>query len=127
MSWYDATHRPQALITIGLVLYVAGVAVFAYAPLLPEPNPFQFVEMVVVGLSGFALIGLIGRLVKRHWPLWRRSYLVAGGVGTLTLLGFTAGEPGAPVWFQLVVSLFLLSGIIVGFGAHLEYGGDREP
>lgn len=123
MSW----HRPQALITIGLIFYALALAAFAYAPLLPEPNPFLPVEIAIVALSGLSLIGLLGRLVKHHWPMWRHAYLAIGGVGTLTLFAFVAGEQDAPVWFRLIMSLFILVGVIVGFGAHLQYGGDHEP
>ena len=123
MSW----HRPQALITIGLILYAVAIMLFAYAPLLPPPNSLLPVEIMIVVLSALALVGLVGRLVKHRWPLWKYAYLVVGGVGTLTLLGFVAGEQNAPVWFRLVISMFILSGVVVGFGAHLQYGGDHEP
>lgn len=120
-------HTPQSLITIGLIFYAVGLALFAYAPLLPEPNVLQPTEIAIVVLSLFSLIGLFGRLLKKHTLLWKYSYLVIGGVGTLALLAFTAADVDAPFWFKLVMSVFILSGVVVGFGAHLQYGGDHAP
>lgn len=108
-----------------LAVYSFGLAMFALLPLIPGPNPLLFIELVI-GIAGLlATAGLIGLIAtkRRDGPLRRWAFLLSGFAGFATFLGFSLAEEGASTLVKFVVGLFVWSGILGSWGAHLEYGG----
>lgn len=116
-AWYISTAA--------LAVYSFGLAMFALLPLLPGPNPLLFIE-AVIGISGMgAFLGLVSLIItrRRNGFLRRWAFLMAGFSGFATFLGFSLAEEGASTMVKFVVGLFVWSGILGSWGAHLEYGG----
>ena len=116
-AWYISTSA--------LAVYSFGLAMFALLPLIPGPNPLLFIELVI-GISGLlATTGLVALIVTRRKRgfLRRWAYLLSGFSGYATFLGFSLAEDAASTLVKFVVGLFVWSGILGSWGAHLEYGG----
>lgn len=111
------------VVTVGLIVYLMAVILFALTPILPEPNPLLLSEIIAASGATLAAMGLIFRLFFPSIRAGRWSYLIASVVGTLISLAFLVESTGANLPIRMLFLFFLWAGAMVALGAHLEYGG----
>lgn len=78
-------------------------------------------------LSALSLIGVVAHASTRiRLPLEEWSYLATGATGLLTLLVYESFATYVELNTRVTFGLFLVSGVVSAYAAHLIDGGKRE-
>lgn len=135
LAWHFV-RRPGTLLRAALagdlILVSIGIAAFALLPLFPSENPGGSVitpgEWAIAIFAMIGAYGLIGRVfTKPRVPMNEWAYLVTLFNTFLTFLIFVSLTETVSGEAKVVVSLFLWSGIVGSFAAHLVDGGPNPP
>lgn len=106
-------------------LALFNTAIIAFALLPPETIVIQ--EQVIMAMAALSLIGVVFHASARfHLPWEEWSYLLTGATGLLTLFAYEIFAQTDLSQFRITYGLFLLSGIVSAYAAHLIDGGKRE-
>jgi hypothetical protein len=102
-----------------------NIAIFTFA-LLP-PNTLVVQEWIIMTMAIFGLIGVVSHSSKNiKLPLENWAYLVTGATGLLTLFAYEIFAKSDASQYRITYGLFLVSGIVSAYAAHLIDGGKRE-
>jgi hypothetical protein len=105
-----------------LILFCLAVALFAYIP----PATFEFIEVVAVVGAALCSIGLFSQASNRlRLPGEQWAYLLTATLGVYVMLGFQT-QSDASFEQRILIGVFLLSGIVGAYAAHLVDGGRRR-
>ena len=107
-------------------LGIFNVAIFFFALIPPQTLVIQ--EQLIMVMAAISCIGLIGHASTRFkLPGESWSYLLTGATGLLTLGAYEFfAEDTISYQYRVTYGLFLLSGIVSAYAAHLIDGGKRE-
>jgi hypothetical protein len=123
----ETSHTVRASMSAALLLWCLALIVFALAPLSEESPEIEFNEWAVAGLAGLAVVGLIGRMLRRVvFPGDAWTYLLVGASGIYVLLVWNIQIQSVPFWTKTMINLFVLSGVLGGYSAHLADGGRKR-
>lgn len=106
-----------------LIVFNSALAMFAYTPLLPEPNPLLWIEIAIIVSSTLAIVGMIGNMVNLWHRLTRWSFLFTVFSTSLVVTGFVLGETEVAASLRIEILLFLIVGLLVSIHMHVGYGG----
>jgi hypothetical protein len=102
-----------------------NVAIFFFA-LLP-PNTLVAPEWLIMVLALLSLTGVISHATRKiNLPGENWAYLLTGATGLLTMFAYEIFAGSAAVQYRVTYGLFLLSGVVSAYAAHLIDGGKRE-
>ena len=106
-------------------LGIFNIAIFFFAWIPPQTLIIQ--EQVIMAMALFSFIGLISHAsIRVHLPGESWSYLLTGATGLLTLGAYEVLAQDISSQYRITYGLFLLSGIVSAYAAHLIDGGKRE-
>jgi hypothetical protein len=106
-------------------LALFNVAIFFFA-LLP-PSTLVVQEWVIMVLAVFSLIGVISHAsIHITLPGEDWAYLLTGATGLLTAFAYEIFVADDASQYRISYGLFLASGIVSAYAAHLIDGGKRE-
>jgi hypothetical protein len=120
-----AQLRWRWLLALDLGLFNLAIVTFALIP----PETIVLPEALMMGLSGFCMVGLVSYATPRfRLPGDQWSYLLTGFIGLLSFLSYEAlvGDD-VPLAYRVGVGLFMLAGSASGYAAHVIDGGRRSP
>jgi hypothetical protein len=105
----------RVVITVALMFYCAGIVITALYPI----EHITWGEWLVALVASLSAVGLVAYLTPNlELPGERYAYLVTGGTGiAATLLYLLSPDNNDPTHVQVRVTLLLLSGIVMGYGA----------
>jgi hypothetical protein len=107
----------------------ADLALFALATFFLAaipPTTLILPEMIVMAVSAFAFVGVISHAARRvHLPGEQWAYMACGVVGAVTLFAYLSTSGGEPMAYRVSIALYLASGTVGGYAAHLVDGGRR--
>lgn len=90
------SERPSPVQGVGVVLFLAGAAVFLYPATFPA-SQLVGIAIAVAGLSATAAAAVLGRFVNRSATLPAAAVtLISMGVGSVALLGVGTSIQGLP-------------------------------
>jgi hypothetical protein len=105
----------KTVMTLALFIYSIGVVFFALVPF----DDIDWAEWVAAVLAGIAAICLAGYAIPNVvLPGERYAYLMAGWAGFTCMLLYLLDTVDSP-YRRTAITLFLMSGAISGYGAHL--------
>jgi hypothetical protein len=105
----------KTVMTLALFVYCVGLVFFALHPL----DSVDWAEWVVAVLGAIAAIGLVGyALPNVTLPGERYAYLMVGWAGFTCMMLYLVDTQDS-TYRRSAIALFLLSGAISGYGAHL--------
>ena len=105
----------KTVTTVALFIYCVGVVFFALHPI----DDVGWAEWVAAILAAVAGIGLIAYAVPGiQLPGENYAFLFTGYAGFTTMLLYLLDTADTP-YRRTAITLFLLSGAISGYGAHL--------
>lgn len=118
----DDRHLWRRVLAADLFLF--NVAIFFFALLPPiDLNNFEIVALI---LSGFAAIGLVTHATdKITLPKEHLSYMITSSVG-LYVFGSYMHMSTQPYYIKVPYLIFLLSGIVSGYAAHVIDGHEKK-
>jgi hypothetical protein len=113
----------RKVLAADLALFNAAIFFFALLP----PNTVVVQEQVIMAMAVMSLIGVISHATSRvTLPFENWAYLLTGATGLLTLFAYEIFAQTDLSQYRITYGLFLVSGIISAYAAHLIDGGKRE-
>lgn len=113
----------RKLLALDLASFNLALFFFAYLP----PNTLNYVEMFIMACSVLCFIGLVSHASTRvSLPLENWSYLLTGAIGLATIILYVKFQSDAEYYFKVTYILFLLSGTISAYAAHIIDGGGEK-
>ena len=110
----------RVVLCLGLLCYCAGLFALAIWP----RDEITWAEWLVAVLSVVAAFGLIAHATDMvELPGERYAYLITGFTGFTALMLYLLDAPEA-TYREVRVTLLLLSGVLLGYGAHLTEDDD---
>jgi|SRR5215510_4218260 len=118
----EPLYLGRTVVCSALIIYDLAIIDFAIEPL----DTLQWAEVIAVGLASMSIIGLIAHMFEAvRLPAEEYAYLVTGFCGLMTLLLFLGDTSDVLSRQVLHNALFLLAGVVGGYGAHIVAGGRR--
>lgn len=123
--WFNMPRNEQWRKVLAADLGLFNVALFFFAWLPPATLVIQ--EQIIMAMAAFSFFGVVSHASTRiSLPFENWAYLLTGATGLLTLFAYEIFARGDAVQFQVSYGLFLLSGVVSAYAAHLIDGGKRE-